>query len=184
MRRHLQTEAAKLVLGKVSNAWFTLDVEASGLLIQSFPLQVGWCGIDGTYGSLLIKPSKNWDMESWDDNAEAMHGISLSQAQNNGVECSLVAKKLNAQLKGAIVLSDGISFDANWLSMIFVAAGLEKSFHLEDAYQWLGRRVRAEMLDTTKVLHAIKSYEHCKSRNHNALEDAKLLLELASKDFA
>lgn len=156
--------------------WFSLDIEASGLQSQSFPLQIAWCDSRGQSRCYLLQPSDSWDLESWDENAETLHGISLIHAQQNGIACEDVAKELNAHLQSMTVVSDGEAFDSNWLSMTFAAAGIEPLFKIQDAYRWLGKRVRAEKLVAQTALDAIKAHEKCKGRNHNALDDARLLM--------
>jgi hypothetical protein len=157
--------------------WFALDIEASGLQTQSFPLQIAWCDVQGISRCYLLKPSAKWDVESWDVNAETLHGISLFHAQQNGMDCVVVAKELNAHLQAMTVVSDGVAFDSNWLSMIFASAGIEPLFKIQDAYHWLGKCVWDQKLNPQAALDAIKDDEGCKGRNHNALDDAKLLME-------
>ncbi len=63
---------------------FAMDIEASGLHAQSFPLQIAWCNILGRGRCYLLKPSTLWHLQSWDENAEALHGISLIDAHRRG----------------------------------------------------------------------------------------------------
>ena len=93
-----------------------------------------------------------------------------------GIIVKAVAKELNDQLEAMTVLSDGLAFDSHWLSMIFTATEVKSRFNLQDAYQWLGKRVRDGKLKAQATLHSVKAYEHRKGRNHNPLAEAKLLV--------
>jgi len=51
-----------------------LDVEASGLGPDSFPIEIGWAILGGPAGSVLIKPAPDWSQDAWDETAEDLHG--------------------------------------------------------------------------------------------------------------
>ena len=54
---------------------YIIDVEASGLQSESYPIEVAWCDIDTCCASsFLIKPARSWTV--WDKKAEALHGLS------------------------------------------------------------------------------------------------------------
>lgn len=113
-----------------------LDLEASGLGEGSFPIEVGWAWLDGDSGSLLIRPSSEWDLEQWQDEAKALHGISLSDLQRAGSHPRDVADHLNAMvlLEGdpVVVVSDAPDYDQLWLDKLFLETPAPQAFRLVD----------------------------------------------------
>ncbi len=98
-----------------------LDFEASSLNKQSYPIEVGWVFEDGTGESHLIRPAAGWT--DWDDEAEAMHGISLAQLASEGKPVGAVCERVVGLFEGNTVLASAPSWDGHWLSMLLRAAG-------------------------------------------------------------
>ncbi len=106
-----------------------IDFEASSLdLIASYPIEVGVCMPDGALHSWLICPHVLW--QDWSESAEAIHGISRSRLEQEGMPVSEVAKQLN-ELKLEQVFCDAWTFDSFWLHRLFRAAGETPAFQLE-----------------------------------------------------
>jgi hypothetical protein len=164
--------------------WFTLDVESSGLHASSFPMQIAWCAASGEEQEFLIRPSEHWDSRFLDEQAVRLHGIALQEVTNSGINCCEAAKLLNRKLAGAVVLSDGISFDTYWTAMVFSAAKITQLFKLHDVYRWFGEKVKNERWAREKVLLAIRGHEDEKARSHNALSDARQLMRSTTRDFS
>ena len=107
-----------------------IDLEASGLGVSSWPIEVGWCGVEGEATSLLIKPREEWVAQHWDDEAERLHGLSIAELQANGEEPKLVCAALNAALKGKRVFCDAPDWDGFWLYRLFGACNVRQEFSL------------------------------------------------------
>ena len=98
-----------------------LDFEASSLNKQSYPIEVGWVFEDGTDEGYLIKPAPGWT--DWDDSAEAIHGISRQQLEQEGTAHDAVCTRLVEVFEGNVVYASAPSWDGHWLSMLLRAAG-------------------------------------------------------------
>ncbi len=113
-----------------------LDVEASGLGPTSFSIEVGWAWLDGASGALLIRPASDWDLDSWDEDAEALHGISLDQLRRDGHDPRDVAEHLNMMvlLEGDEVtaVSDAADYDQRWLDPLYLQTPSPQAFRLVD----------------------------------------------------
>ena len=155
--------------------YFTLDVEASSLEPDSFPFAVGWCDDRGVSHQLLISPPLHWNLGSWDEQAEKFHGFELYKLLSVGESVSVVANALNSELSGKTVLSDGLAFDADWVGMIFEAAGFRQDFRLLDIYQWLGGTAKEHSIPYSDLVRRITEYEDSNERRHLAEEDALFL---------
>jgi hypothetical protein len=123
-----------------------IDLEASGLHADSFPIQVAWAMPDGTLAEHLIRPEPDW--QAWDDTAEALHGITPETLERDGEPAAVVAAALNHSLRGHMVFSDAPAYDRFWLDVLFAAAGREREFRLGDYWRLiagtgLGRRPEA-----------------------------------------
>jgi hypothetical protein len=111
-----------------------IDVEASGLGPGTYPIEVAWGFADNDQAdSFLISPADDWLINGvWTDEAEQLHQISISELISSGKSVHDVAQALNAALAGCRVLTDNPAIDADWLRLLFDAAGMEPAFLLED----------------------------------------------------
>jgi hypothetical protein len=105
-----------------------LDFEASGFGLDSYPIEVGYALGNGERFCMLIKPHASW--QHWDNNAQAIHGITQATLAEVGMEIPQVCQELNRRLKGRTLYSDAWVFDKAWLNRLFEAAGLTPEFHL------------------------------------------------------
>lgn len=109
-----------------------IDLEASGLGASSWPIEVGWCFPDSAPETYLIKPAEDWAPEAWDDNAEALHGVSRDILEREGAPIVDVCRRLNEALDDVEVFSDAPDWDAFWLYRLFTAGGEKQAFKLKD----------------------------------------------------
>lgn len=62
-----------------------IDLEASGLSADSWPVELGICWLDERQklrtASKLIKPHASWPMEAWSIRSQRVHKISLEELQ-------------------------------------------------------------------------------------------------------
>ncbi|MEO8812494.1 MAG: hypothetical protein ABI376_06245 [Caulobacteraceae bacterium] len=120
-----------------------LDIEASGLGEDSFPIEVGWAFLAGPSGGMLIRPAADWDMDAWDPMAEALHHISRGDLMRDGHAPRDVAEHLNRLLAPPLrVFSDAPDQDSFWLRRLFEETPEVQEFRLEDdgmaRGQWFG----------------------------------------------
>lgn len=128
-----------------------LDFEASGFGGQSFPIEVGFCLANDERFCCLIKPDSNW--RYWDQNAEAVHGISQAQLQEHGHCPADVCLRLNELLNARTLYSDAWVVDKAWLNKLYEAAQMQPSFQLRaieniqsECQHLIWDRVRERML--------------------------------------
>lgn len=107
---------------------YIIDIEASGLDSNSYPIEVGIVLDKGRKFCSLIKPAKGWT--HWDKEAENTHHISREMLQSHGQSVKAVAQKLNALLEGMILFSDGWAVDKPWLTKLFYEAKEEMKFQV------------------------------------------------------
>lgn len=110
---------------------YFLDVEASGIHPESYPIEVGICG-PGYEFSHLIKPVDAWTY--WDSNAEDLHGISREMLQEDGAEAGWLCQKLNHDLAGKTLWADS-NYDAWWLETLFEVVGARPLFEVKNIFQ-------------------------------------------------
>ena len=145
-----------------------LDIEASGFGRSSYPIEVGYVLPDGSSFCTLVSPSSDWT--HWDPNAEQLHHISRDLLSERGRPADEVARRLNDDLRGLTVYSDGWANDYTWLAILFDAAGIAPSFKLENI-----RRLLAE--DEAERWHGAKEVVRNEIGlvRHRASADARLL---------
>jgi hypothetical protein len=109
-----------------------LDFEASSLSKQSYPIEVGWAGEDGSMERRLIRPAPSWT--DWDDAAEAIHRIPRETLLAEGTPHDEVARQVLEALGSHDVYVTAPSWDGMWLSKLLRAADLPRhAMRLHDA---------------------------------------------------
>ena len=146
---------------------FILDIEASGLGEESYPIEVAFCDIHGEQRyTALINPDTAGDWENWDDYAEeAVHGISREQLRQQGRSVVAVANDLTRLLGDQDVYSDAPHVDGVWLRKLFETMGRDNPVRLR-ALRDIYCRAYQSRLDS-----ALASLE----RPHRALDDCLAL---------
>ncbi len=142
-----------------------IDLEASGLGAQSWPIEVGWCFLDGEPETFLIAPFKEWSEDAWNSEAQALHGVSLETLHKNGRPISQVCQRLNEALADSEVYSDAPDWDGFWLYRLFSACDEKQQFSMHDFGELLGDLSRNEISALTE--QASKSAPH----RHRARDD-------------
>jgi hypothetical protein len=145
-----------------------LDVEASGFGRNSYPIEVGFVLPDGHTFCTLIRPLAHWT--HWDAQAALTHHIPRTLLQARGQSVVDVAHKLNAELRGQTVYSDGWVNDYSWLGALYDAADLTPTFRLEN--------LRALLTEAeAEQWHVIKAQIGAErgAQRHRASADARML---------
>lgn len=108
-----------------------IDLEASGLGPQSYPIEVAWKdGLSGEQDAFLINPATVDGWTYWDEFAEELHGIDMNDLAAEGLSVVAAAQRLNQALAGKAVYSDACEFDRFWITRLFDAAGITPEFEL------------------------------------------------------
>jgi hypothetical protein len=145
-----------------------LDVEASGFGRNSYPIEVGFVLPDGHTFCTLIRPLEHWT--HWDAQAALTHHIPRTLLHTRGQSVDEVAHKLNADLRGQTVYSDGWANDYSWLGALFDAADMTPAFRLENLRVLL-TEAEAERWHQIKAQIAAERG----AQRHRASSDARLL---------
>ncbi|GAB1256611.1 3'-5' exonuclease [Aurantivibrio plasticivorans] len=148
-----------------------IDVEASGLHPDSYPIEIGVL-IDGEVHCWLIKPSESWTF--WDDHAEEIHGISRNQLQEEGLDAYQVANELNGVMDGTdgILYSDAASWDYGWLQTLFQSTGVHQTFHIHPLSEVIPEdKVRDYNIHFERLVHS-DEYNH-----HRAEDDVQMIYQ-------
>ncbi|QQR68376.1 MAG: hypothetical protein IPI58_05840 [Alphaproteobacteria bacterium] len=157
------------------------DCEASGL--DGYVIEIGWAFVRPQQPQIvsaacLVRPPAAWEIEdSWDTNAEELHGLSLEQVRHQGLAVETIAARMNRELEGRELFSDS-PYDEAWARQIFEAADVEPAFVFRrmDADILLAQMVAARGLDLDRYRQAREQAEH--ARRHRAEADALLWAEL------
>lgn len=142
-----------------------IDLEASGLGADSWPIEVGWCFPQGDPSAHLIRTAKDWRDTAWDPNAEALHGISREVLARSGEEPKAVCAALNDALSGVKVYSDAPDWDGYWLYRLYQAANMRQAFELWDF------RELFENLSVTAMKEAAVEASKVAPHRHRASDD-------------
>ena len=105
-----------------------IDFEASGFGAESYPVEVGIITSTGERYCSMIRPHEKWRF--WDNNAEAMHGISRELLEKKGRPIVEVCHELNAFANNSVLYSDAWVHDKPWLIKLFEYGAVEVEFTL------------------------------------------------------
>ena len=99
-----------------------IDFEASGLALESYPIEVAWSDESGRITSFLISPETVQDWQHWSDQAEFIHGIKRKTLISDGLRPATVCAQITAALSHKRVYSDNPDFDGMWMKTLFDGA--------------------------------------------------------------
>ncbi len=148
----------------------TLDIEASGLGIDSYPIEVGIVLDDGSSWCSLIKPESDW--QHWSKEAESLHHISQKSIAQHGKSVKDIATTLNKMLNKKTVYSDCWSLDGKWIHALYEKANMMPTFTLRDIVYILKEEQFTYWEQTKKTIAKELTLER-----HRATNDARILQE-------
>jgi hypothetical protein len=94
-----------------------LDIEASSLDADSWPVEIGAAWIDDdeiSVVSSLIRPDPDWPRSAWSSASASIHAIAEVELEM-APRAAEVAAHFAALLQGALVVSDAPAWDGYWL---------------------------------------------------------------------
>ena len=121
-----------------------VDLEASGLGEDSWPIEIGFAWIEGgrvRWASKLIRPEPGWPRSAWSSESAVVHGITMTEL-HRAEDAADVARWAAAVMGNRVVVSDAPSYDGVWLDRLLAAAGLVERPPLRDFDVLVSRRHR------------------------------------------
>ena len=164
-----------------------LDFEASSLSDDSYPIEIGWAGEDGSAEQHLIRPAPGWT--DWSATAEAVHRIERDRLLGEGEPHDQVARRTLEALAPHEVFVTAPSWDGKWMSVLLRSAGLPRhALRLKDAelahqaaaMAVLARRAPAAEIDAAVLLICAEARRRVREGPpaHRALADAQAELQV------
>lgn len=101
-----------------------IDIEASSLAVESYPIEVALINHRGETFNSLIKPHQDW--KDWNMSSQCIHGISQEQLQDEGASVHLVCEAISDLAAGESYFSDYWVCDDRWLNLLFTSAKIER----------------------------------------------------------
>jgi hypothetical protein len=148
----------------------TIDIEASGLSNDSYPIEIGIVLPDGSSWCSLIRPKAHW--QHWSAEAQSIHHISQKELIHNGKDVTEVAITLNQIVEGKTVYSDCWVLDERWLRRLYQEANIATSFRVRDIL-YLLKEEQFTHWEPTKQEIA----KELNLKRHRATNDARILQE-------
>lgn len=152
----------------MSHTITTLDVEASGIHPDSYPIEIGILLSNGDSYCSLIRPPEYW--QYWSDEAQQIHGITRQELAEHGRPLQEVAIALNHHLQGGTAYSDCWVLDSPWVATLFEAANVPAAFSLSDIMYRLSEQEYDDLLSVKKNIEKELNIER-----HRATNDARVL---------
>lgn len=157
-----------------------IDIEASGLMKGSFPVEAAWLAGE-TSGEILISPTGFWDDSRWDADAEAMHGISINELKRRGRHPKVAAATLETALRGRIVFSDSPQHDEAWADMIHSAGDVARTYRIESIGRLLGH-LGIKAMRAYEIFSVARESHPPRGRARNGVAHLSAVFESAVKE--
>lgn len=126
-----------------------IDLEASSLSAESWPIELGLCWLDERQKlriiSKLIKPDPSWPIESWSLRSQRVHKIDLDELQC-AEDATEVAQWALGRLEGAMLLSDAAAHDNRWLGVLMATIGQPDALKVESIQEEVRRRFEGDAM--------------------------------------
>lgn len=165
-----------------------IDIEASGLTADSYPIEIAWVFEDGSGGeSHLICPAPGWT--AWAASAEQTHGISRDRLESEGAAAESVARRAVEMLSGHDLFASSPEWDGKWLSDLLEAGGFPREWltlrdtevaQAEIIAETLGidlatapRDPGEELPSAVETIMVLAQMEERRPHHHRALDDAE-----------
>lgn len=151
-----------------------IDVEASGLHKNSYPIEIAWCGLDLKPVSMLVRPLPSWGEEDWSPEAEKVHGIPRHRLFRDGNDARECAGAMAQALSGRVVCSDAPAWDARWLMRMFVETGVKPGFDLlpiEDVQVRCARKAVPAIVSLEQMCGILEDVGKIYRHTHRAGDD-------------
>lgn len=144
-----------------------IDIEASGLHPDSYPIQIAWVTLDGSaQDCFYILPADHWTY--WDELAEEVHGITRERLLDEGVTVTSACRRLSGALAGHKLYSDASAFDQFWIHSVFQSTGMLPPLDpVNDVTELVQPGDRADLVE--RLLN--------QSHEHHALADAEAVAD-------
>lgn len=156
-----------------------LDFEGASLYADSYPIEIGWCGVDPNQSkSMLIKPHGSWEGRTWSPDAEAVHKIPRATLAAKGVEAEEAWAIAKRWLGRAKVFSDAPSWEQHWLNELAIAAGERCAIKIEAIETLWGSIARRRRMEPSKLLALVGQARQTFKAPHRAAPDAARLAKI------
>lgn len=149
-----------------------VDVEASTLDTDTFPIEIGW-SVDDEQDppSFLIKPAPGWDSTDAYQAGKACHGIPYVDLVAKGVHLLDIPGCLDKAWAGAILVSDNPQFDQNWVAQVYAELNRRSPWQMVELDVIFATLCQFAGVDRDEVVAIIRAADHM-PRPHRAGGDA------------
>ncbi|SNC59382.1 hypothetical protein SAMN04487881_0045 [Marinobacter sp. es.048] len=144
-----------------------IDVEASGLGDESYPIEIAWGDRFNPlrHDSFLIRPPEEWVY--WDDYAQShIHHLSRDRLRREGLPIREAVERLDRNLAGVEVYSDCVSADRPWIVKLYGLLNREPTFRFRSVHS---------LLPPEKVADYINRFDSTHTE-HRALPDVRKII--------
>lgn len=163
------------------------DIEASALGAGSFPIEIGWAGVDLVPHHFLIKPHQTWTKEFWNPESEKVHNISWEQLMEEGINPKEAAERVIDAFRQKLIISDNPSYEAKWFLRLFEAVDIKADFvfrnhfdevmtYIRDLYEAWGEAANIEGTgrweNVQKIIGVTEAVMRTFPHTHRASDDA------------
>ncbi|MCP5213346.1 MAG: hypothetical protein H6998_20705 [Hahellaceae bacterium] len=156
-----------------------LDIEASSLSDNSYPIEIAWTLPCGEIVSYLINPKTVSAWQDWSVSAEKLHGITRHMLESSGEKPEAIIKKILETPNHKVMYSDNPEWDQFWLSRLFAAARQPLDIECRHLYTLFSAEVLDSKVDGIPVMSTIEKFARNNTLSrHRAKADVRYLLNI------
>jgi hypothetical protein len=161
-----------------------LDVEASSLAPDGYPIEIGWASASvepsaEPWASFLIRPTIDWrEKGHWSDDSARVHRIPFNLLMRDGCDVMDVVPILDRAFADRMLVSDAIDSDIAWIAKLYDAANRSCPWRLYDLDLARSGIAAERNLNPRKAFAALEAAEAAYPRPHRAGPDAARMLRL------
>ena len=154
---------------------FIIDIEASSLSEDSYPIEIGWNDGNGNIDSFLINPDSVAGWTDWSSDSEKIHKISRDVLIEKGVDPQYICEKLESNFRNQTFYSDAPDWDLKWIDRLYSVSEYEApSFKIVNF-----RRLNCiALFEAKKFRRVTMKIRHKFPKRHRAFNDVQFLLEV------
>ena len=157
--------------------YIVIDIEASSLSADSYPIEFAWGNFTNGIQSFLINPSDISNWTDWNLESERIHNIPYAKLLDEGVSPADAWNVITSLFVSHHVYSDKPVYDENWLHS-FGALGVDTSIiRLNDTGDLIRKHLDNNGMMTTTVDDIYNKAAQICPPTHRAAADVEYLLK-------
>jgi hypothetical protein len=161
-----------------------VDIEASSLAMNGYPIEIGWAPVIGADGKLasvshMVRATLDWREDGhWAEDSAKVHGIVREDLERNGRDVIDLLPILGRTFEHHLLVTDAPDTDLRWMAQIHEAVDRPFPWRLHDLDAVRRGMVAERGLNPRTAYAALDAADQNHPRPHRAGENALRMAKL------